>query len=82
MVDNDYEQDFRVLYTFVPDDSFGQLLDTLSWQNSLETLQSQIENNELDIEMLMQQTQIKRHIMSLNYNIWKLRSIPNTLVMI
>ena len=27
IVNNDYQQDFRVLYTFVPNKSFGQLLD-------------------------------------------------------
>ena len=27
IVSNDYQQDSRVLYTFVPDKSFGQLLD-------------------------------------------------------
>ena len=29
LVKSDYQQDFRVLHTFVPDDPFGQLLDTL-----------------------------------------------------
>ena len=28
IVNNDYQQDSRVLYTFVPNKSFGQLLDT------------------------------------------------------
>ena len=28
MVNNDYQQDSRVLYTFVPNKSFGSLLDT------------------------------------------------------
>ena len=28
IVNNDYQQDLRVLYTFVPNKSFGQLLDT------------------------------------------------------
>ena len=27
IVNNDYQQDPRVLYTFVPNESFGQLLD-------------------------------------------------------
>ena len=27
MVDNDYQQDSRVLYTFIPNKSFGRLLD-------------------------------------------------------
>ena len=27
IVNNDYQQDSRVLYTFVPNKSFGQLLD-------------------------------------------------------
>ena len=27
IVNNDYQHDSRVLYTFVPDKSFGQLLD-------------------------------------------------------
>ena len=29
IVNNDYQQDSRVLYTFVPNKSFGQLLDIL-----------------------------------------------------
>ena len=28
MINNDYQQDSRVLYTFVPNKSFGSLLDT------------------------------------------------------
>ena len=32
IVNNDYQQDSRVLYTFVPNKSFGQLLD-ISPQN-------------------------------------------------
>ena len=27
LVNNDYQQDLRILYTFVPDKSFGNLLD-------------------------------------------------------
>ena len=30
VVNNDYQQDSRVLYTFVPDKAFGQLLDISS----------------------------------------------------
>ena len=29
-VNNDYQQDLKVLYTFVPNKSFGQLLDILT----------------------------------------------------
>ena len=29
LVEIDYQQHFRVLHTFIPDDPFGQLLDTL-----------------------------------------------------
>ena len=28
IINNDYQQDSRVLYTFIPNKSFGQLLDT------------------------------------------------------
>ena len=28
MVNNDYQQDLRILYTFVPNKSFGSLLET------------------------------------------------------
>ena len=30
IVKNDYQQDSRVLYTFIPNKSFGQLLDILT----------------------------------------------------
>ena len=30
IVNKDYQQDSRVLYTFVPNKTFGQLLDTLT----------------------------------------------------
>ena len=44
IVNNDYQQDSRVLYTFVPNKSFGQLLD-ISPKNFilLKTLDSYIE---------------------------------------
>ena len=42
MVNNDYQQDSRVLYTFVPNKSFGSLLDiSLSNHIFLKTLDSE-----------------------------------------
>ena len=37
IVDINYQQDSRVLYTFVPDKSFGQLLDILQGKNVLKS---------------------------------------------
>ena len=35
IVNNDYQQDSKVLYTFIPDTSFGKLLDISSKNNIL-----------------------------------------------
>ena len=37
IVNNDYQQDSKVLYIFVPDTSFGKLLDISSKNNILKT---------------------------------------------
>ena len=48
IVNNDYQQDSRVLYTFVPNKSFGQLLD-ISPKNFifLKTFDSEFSNIEV-----------------------------------
>ena len=48
IVNNDYQQDWRVFYTFVPNNSFGQLLD-ISTKNFifLKTFNSEFSNIEV-----------------------------------
>ena len=46
IVNNDYQQDSRVLYTFVCNKSFGQLLD-ISPKKFLKTFNSEFSNIEL-----------------------------------
>ena len=67
IVNNDYQQDWRVLYTFIPNKSFGQLLD-ISPKNFIffKTLNSEFsyiqvwftDQNSKPLEMKIKQTSL------------------------
>ena len=50
IVSNDYQQEIRVLYTFTPNKSFGQLLINFSKKTFLKTFNSEFSYIEREIE--------------------------------
>ena len=57
IVNNDYEQDSRVVYTFAPNKPFGSLLE-ISPKNHIFLKRSNLENNEIKVWFTDQNSQL------------------------